>query len=210
MRIILLISLILPLFSCSKQESTTDVYSRWRTHWKNHNGKGIRFNISKKWRIVAGDSQWSEFSKNPMRKSKPLKTKESKTEFNASIKNEISDIEFKKTKKGWKISNIPFPVYLKSTPEQAVNSFIMALEFQRFEILSSLLTEEFRISLSKKELLALFDTGKPEIVQLLDALKKAKGNPIFIKDNSAVFPYSQTKSLKLIREEGGWCIIDPD
>ncbi|MBU1536450.1 hypothetical protein KKF84_14075, partial [Myxococcota bacterium] len=166
--------------------------------------------ISKQWRTISDPEKWHQASGENDRKTVPLPKKDLTIEWTASIEDDMGAISLKKTGKGWRITGVPFPKYSRSTPREAVHSFFYALKFQRLDILSSLLTEEFRITLSKPELKALFDLKKPEIRELLKNLEKAKGNPILVKDRNAVFPYSDTKSLKLVQEEDGWCIVDPD
>jgi hypothetical protein len=209
---ILFIPLILLLHSgCKKEPNVLSSYNRWCNHWKNNNGTGVFKLVHKKLRDGTDAGYWKNASKDPLRKIFYISAKNKKEiQWKSKIKTKVVELKFKKTKNGWKMVTIPFPEYKKNTPKEAIVSFVMALEFQRLDILASLLTDEFRLSLSKKDLKEMFDLKRQEVYNLLTLLKKAVDSPIYISNNTAVLPYTKTKSLKLIRQENGWCIVDPD
>ncbi len=210
MRTFTTLTILALLAACTPKNGARSVYSRWRTSWADRDGAGIHRGLSERWRTISDPERWRQASADKTRKTVPIPSKDVKVEWIASIDSELGPLTMKKTPKGWRFVGAPFPRYSRGTPKEAVTAFIFALKFQRLDILSSLLTEEFRISLSKPELKALFDLKKREIRELLKNLENAKGNPILVQGKNAVFPYSDTKSLKLVQEEDGWCIVDPD
>ena len=208
-RTLFLIPLALSM-ACTPKNDATSVYNRWRADWSAKNGTAIHEALSKRWRTISDAAKWKAAASDQNRKVVAIPQKDITIEWSATVTAELAPLKLKKTKEGWRMVGVSFPKYSRATPREAVTSFIFALRFQRLDVLSTLLTEEFRITLSKKELAARFDLKKPQVKALLDNLEKAKDNPILVKDRNALFPYSDSKSLKLVQEEDGWCIVDPD
>jgi hypothetical protein len=200
---------IMMVSGCRPKPTALSSYDQFIKSWKDSSGASIHRLVSKKWHLASDANYWKYASKDPSRKIVEL-PKKSKPEWTATVDSPTGKVNLKVVNGKWKLVSLPFPNYSRQTPEEAVNSFILALEFSRLEILASLLTEEFRLSLTREELTKLFDLQRPEIQELLGLLKKARGTPVIIREGSAVFPYTSTKSLKLIKQEEGWCIADPD
>ncbi|MGM0596715.1 MAG: hypothetical protein ACQES9_06720 [Myxococcota bacterium] len=197
-------------FSCSRNKCPVDAYQKWAKHWDNKNSAKVHAGLSSHWREITDSSYWNVAMEEAHRKPASLEGQKYKIDREAKVSNEISNFKLIKTKEGWRFAGLPLPVYKKSTPEEAIKSFILAIKFKNYEVLASLLPEKMRVSLSKKDIKQLFSPDNKEILKLIKKLSEYKTFPVIISGNTAVFKYSDNKSMKLVKEDEGWCIIDPD
>ncbi|MBN2722594.1 MAG: hypothetical protein JXR95_00825 [Deltaproteobacteria bacterium] len=208
-KITLSIFVLFLTISCSSGNRPSSVYSNWCQAWKEHHGKEIFRLTSEKNNKINSPEDYKRLSREKVRRCVKIAGK-AKYIYSAELDIEGTSVKLINSSDGWKFTGIPFPEYRNSTPEDTVKSFVRALKFQRVDIISSLLIEEYRVSISPVELAKIFSLKNPRIKSLLSQLEKAKDQIIFINESTAILPYSDVSSLKMKRINDGWFIADPD
>ncbi|PKN23885.1 MAG: hypothetical protein CVU65_13340 [Deltaproteobacteria bacterium HGW-Deltaproteobacteria-22] len=198
------------LGSCSFNSRPVKVYREFTYAWGNHNGRGVHAVVAPALRRTSTPAYWRMTSREPGRKAVGLPSGLIKLQWSATVPVVFSTQIWKYTRNGWRLVSTPFPHYGQETPDRAVVSFTRALEFERFDILAQLLPDELRLAISPEELKKMFNKKRPEIAELLAKLKKAEGTPVLVSGSTAVFPYDTNRRLRLIKQDQGWCIADPD
>lgn len=104
----------------------------------------------------------------------------------------------------WRLCDDPTEVYGQRTPEQTIRSFIRALERRRWDRAAQLLCSRARREATPTALAA-------EAAALAGALRRHLGDQLLWEGEAAVrLPHGERAELRLIREEGLWCVEDPD
>ncbi len=198
------------LGACSLSSRPVKTYREFSYAWSHHNGRAVHRLVSQDRRKTSTPAYWRLTSREPGRRVLPLPTGVIKLQWSATVPVVFSTQVWKYTRHGWRLVSSPFPQYGQETPDRAVVSFTRALEFQRFDVLAQLLPDELRLAISPEDLKKMFDSRRPEIAELLGKLKKAEGTPVLVSGATAVFPYDNNRRLRLIKQDHGWCIADPD
>ncbi len=196
--------------ACSFSSKPVKVYREFTYAWANHNGRGVHAVVAPALRRTSTPAYWRMISREPGRKAVGLPSGLIRLQWSATVPVVFSNQVWKYTRHGWRLVSSPFPQYGQETPDRAVVSFTRALEFERFDVLAQLLPDELRLAISPEELKKMFDLKRPEIADLLSKLKKAEGTPVLVSGATAVFPYDTNRRLRLIKQDNGWCIADPD
>lgn len=203
--------ILLFVIGCAGASRPVRTYRSFTYAWARHDGRAVHATVSDRHRAVFSPAQWARISRDPQRKAVFLPSRGViELVWTARIDTGMGEQNWRYTPRGWRLSSGPFPQYLQDTPDHAVDAFIRAIEFSRFDVLAQLLPDEVRLSLRPEELRALFDRRRPEVAVLLDSLRKAKGMPILVSGNTAAFPYAQNRRLRLVRTDRGWCIAEPE
>lgn len=186
-------------------------YRRFTHAWARHEGRTVHALVSARHRETSSPVLWARASRDPQRKAVFLTTRGIiELIWSAEVKTESLKQHWRYTARGWRLVSAPFPEYLQDTPDHAVEAFIRALEFSRFDVLARLLPDEIRLSLSPQELRTMFDRKRPEVAALLSKLKKVVGFPVLVNGNTATLPYDENRRLRLVRTDRGWCIVEPE
>ncbi|MBU1218854.1 hypothetical protein KKF34_14160 [Myxococcota bacterium] len=197
------------LLACTGNQDAYSTYNNFTKAWKKHDKAGIKKYVATPVLKRYSASTLVMFSKEPDRKPVKISSKSDKKFFTSvTTSSNTMSMVFRDGK--WFFTGLMIPVYSSSTPEETVKSFIKALKFQRIDIISSLLVEDYRLSIKQTELAQIFSLKNPEIKQLLNDLEKAKDTPIITRENTAVLQYSDSKSFKMKRVGSKWLIVDPD
>ena len=196
--------------SCSFSSRPVKVYREFTYAWAHHNGRGVHAVVAPALHKTSTPAYWRMTSREPGRKAVGLPTGTIRLQWSATVPVIFSSQVWKYTQHGWRLVSSPFPQYGQETPDRAVVSFTRALEFERFDVLAQLLPDELRLAMSPEDLKKMFNKKRPEIADLLAKLKKAEGTPVLVSGTTAVFPYDTNRRLRLIKQDHGWCISEPD
>jgi hypothetical protein len=201
---------LLFLGACSFSSRPVKTYREFTYAWSHHNGRRVQALVSDARRKTSTPAYWRMVSREPGREAVALPTGLIRLQWSVTVPVVFSTQVWKYTRHGWRLVSSPFPQYGQETPDRAVVSFTRALEFQRFDVLAQLLPDELRLAISPEDLKKMFDRKRPEIADLIGKLKKAEGTPVLVSGTTAVFPYDTNRRLRLIKQDHGWCIADPD
>ena len=134
------------------------------------------------------------------------------TKIQAEVKygsNETLHLEVEKGR--WKIASDPTDFYSQKTPEDALRSFIRAIERKRYNIVLRFVPARWADAMTVGKLKKQWEGGKQkEVTALLKALKENLKAPIHRSGDRATMPYGEKSEVSFVLEEGVWKIEDPD
>lgn len=112
----------------------------------------------------------------------------------------------------WRVVTDVADYYARGTPRDTVRSFVRALENRRYDVVLALLPRAERERLREDDLRAQWEgPGREEIERLVAALRAAlETSPVEESGERAVLPYGDRFRVVLVREDGSWCIEDPE
>jgi hypothetical protein len=112
----------------------------------------------------------------------------------------------------WRVVTDVADYYARGTPRDTVRSFVRALENRRYDVVLALLPRAERERLREDDLRAQWEgPGREEIERLVAALRAAlETSPVQESGERAVLPYGDRFRVVLVREDGSWCIEDPE
>jgi hypothetical protein len=122
------------------------------------------------------------------------------------------EIVLERTAGGWRVVSDVADYYARGTPREAIRSFVRAIEHQRYDVVLALLPRAERERLTEEGLRAQWDgPGREEVERLVSALRGALAtSPVQESGERAVMPYGDRFRVVLVREDGVWCIEDPE
>ncbi len=112
----------------------------------------------------------------------------------------------------WQVVSEVVDYYARSTPREAVRSFVRAIEHRRYDVALALLPAAEREHLTEEQLRTQWEgEAREEIERLVAALRLALDqSPVQESGDRAVMPYGDRFRVVLVRESGLWCIEDPE
>jgi hypothetical protein len=121
-------------------------------------------------------------------------------------------ISLERDAEGWRVVTEVADYYGRRTPRETVRSFVRAVARRRYDVVVSLLPAAERSRTTAAQLEAQWEgEGREEIARLLAALRRAVVEaPVQETGDRAVLPYGDRFRVVLVRENGLWCIEDPE
>ncbi|MBX7196930.1 MAG: hypothetical protein K1X94_33075 [Sandaracinaceae bacterium] len=121
-------------------------------------------------------------------------------------------IELRHEAGAWHVISEVADYYARSTPREAVRSFVRAIEHRRYDVVLALLPAAERERLTEEGLRTQWEgEAREEIERLVSALRGALAtSPVQETGDRAVMPYGDRFRVVLVRESGLWCIEDPE
>jgi len=111
----------------------------------------------------------------------------------------------------WKLSLDPVSFYSQRTPQEALRSFVRALERRRYKLLLRFVPNQWRKVMTVADSKRLFGKDQLEATQhLIRNLKANLGNKIDVKGDEAHMLYGDSYKVEFKREDGVWKIVDAD
>ncbi|MFH2007209.1 MAG: hypothetical protein ABI333_11530 [bacterium] len=111
----------------------------------------------------------------------------------------------------WKLALDPVSFYSQRTPEEAIRSFVRALQRRRYRILLRFVPNQWRKVMSVQDTQRLFSKEQIEDTrQLIRNLKANLTNKIDVKGDDAYMLYGDSYKVQFKREDGVWKIVDAD
>ncbi len=140
-----------------------------------------------------------------------LRTARGRPELTATMSYGELDDEILLVEEGgeWRIASDPLAFYPQATPEEALRSFLRAVDAERWEVVLRFVPDEYRKHMSAEQVRAEFQGERREQnEEMLERLKNSLRNPIQVEGDQARMPYGDRYEVKFVRENGMWKIED--
>ena len=109
----------------------------------------------------------------------------------------------------WRIRSGGVEPYGRSTPEGAVQTFFLAVEAGRFDVVRTVMPASFQARFERDDALAEhLRKLEPRIVAARAALSTLKALSAQVEGDEARLPYADGRAIVLVREEGAWKVLD--
>jgi hypothetical protein len=110
----------------------------------------------------------------------------------------------------WLFATPVLDFYSQSTPRKALQSFVRAVEAQRWDVVLGLMPDAERGDLTAQTLGKNLLSQSEELERLVALLKASLDSPIEEVADRATMPYGESFTARLVREYGRWKIEDPE
>jgi hypothetical protein len=105
----------------------------------------------------------------------------------------------------WRIAADPLDFYPQGTPQEALRSFVRAVERKRYDVVYRFVPVKFKKALGVGELRARWEGDKrAELAEQLAEVRAHLGDPLDVTGDSARLPLGEKRETRLVREEGVW------
>ena len=107
---------------------------------------------------------------------------------------------------GWRFARDPLDFYPQRAPDEALRSFLRAVERKRWEVLLRFIPQRYRATITADSLRARWGegAGAVELQQQLAQVRAHLDEPLELTGDEARLPVAERKQVKLVREEGVW------
>jgi hypothetical protein len=106
---------------------------------------------------------------------------------------------------GWRFARDPLDLYPQHAPDEALRSFVRAVERKRWEVVLRFIPNRFRATITAATLQASWEgERKPELMAQLAAVKAHLDEPLELAGDEARLPVAERKQAKLVREDNLW------
>ncbi len=108
---------------------------------------------------------------------------------------------------GWRFAHDPLDVYPQQAPDEALRSFLRAVERKRWEVVLRFIPQRYRNTITADALKQRWEGDRAaELKQQLAAVRAHLDEPIELSGDEARLPVGERKQVRLIREDGRWKI----
>lgn len=108
---------------------------------------------------------------------------------------------------GWRFARDPLDLYPQRTPDEALRSFMRAVERKRWDVALRFVPQRYRGTITADSLKARWEGDHAaELKQQLDAVRAHLDEPMELAGDEARLPVGERKQARLIREDGRWKI----
>lgn len=121
---------------------------------------------------------------------------------------EYDTLRLRLTEEGWKITGGVLNVYGQSTPQEALVSFVRAVERKRYDLILRFIPSDYAQHMTPESLQKEFEARAAEISVLLTDLKANLRNPIEERGDRAYLTYGH-RQVRFVLEGDAWKIEDP-
>ena len=106
---------------------------------------------------------------------------------------------------GWRFAKDPLDLYPQRAPDEALRSFVRAVERKRWEVVLRFIPQRFRSTITADSLKERWEgAGAGELKAQLVVVKAHLDEPMELAADEARLPVGERKQVKLVREEGVW------
>jgi hypothetical protein len=106
---------------------------------------------------------------------------------------------------GWRFARDPLDVYPQRAPDEALRSFVRAVERKRWDVVLRFVPQRYRGNITTDTLKERWEGAQvSELQQQLAAVRAHIDEPIELVGDEARLPVGERKQVKLIREDGAW------
>lgn len=110
----------------------------------------------------------------------------------------------------WRIDGDPLSFYPQDTPEQALRSFLRALDLRRWEVVLRFVPEAYAKNMTPEQVREEFEGPNAEENRAMRALLKAETTQTITREgDTARLPFGDRFEVRFLREGGRWKIEDP-
>ncbi len=105
----------------------------------------------------------------------------------------------------WRFAHDPLDVYPQRAPDEALRSFVRAVERKRWDVVLRFIPQRFRATITADTLKERWEgTQAAELQAQLAAVRAHLDEPMELSGDEARLPVGERKQVKLVREEGLW------
>jgi hypothetical protein len=106
---------------------------------------------------------------------------------------------------GWRFAKDPLDVYPQRAPDEALRSFVRAVERKRWDVVLRFIPQKFRAAITADTLKERWEGAQAaELAAQLAAVKAHLDEPMELAGDEARLPVGERKQVKLVREDGLW------
>src|SRR5262245_10384097 len=106
---------------------------------------------------------------------------------------------------GWRIARDPLDFYPQRAPDEALRSFLRAVERQRWDVVLRFIPQRFRNTITSDTLKQRWEGPQAaELRAQLTVVRAHLDEPMELAGDEARLPVGERKQVKLVREEGLW------
>jgi hypothetical protein len=106
---------------------------------------------------------------------------------------------------GWRFARDPLDIYPQRAPDEALRSFVRAVERKRWDVVLRFIPQRYRSTITADSLKERWEgAGAAELKAQLVVVKAHLDEPIELTGDEARLPVGERKQVKLVREEGLW------
>lgn len=110
----------------------------------------------------------------------------------------------------WRIDGDPLSFYPQDTPEQALRSFLRALDLRRWEVVLRFVPDAYAKTMTPEQVREEFEgTNAEENRAMRELLKAQTAATITREGDTARMPFGDRFEVRFLREGGRWKIEDP-
>lgn len=105
----------------------------------------------------------------------------------------------------WRFARDPLDFYPQRAPDEALRSFLRAVEHKRWDVVLRFVPDKYRAQVTADAVRDRWEgERKPELAQQLAQVRAHLSEPIEIAGDEARLVVAERKQVKLVREDGVW------
>jgi hypothetical protein len=106
---------------------------------------------------------------------------------------------------GWRFARDPLDLYPQHAPDEALRSFVRAVERKRWEVVLRFIPNRYRATVTAESLQQSWEgERRKELLAQLTAVKAHLDEPLELAGDEARLPVAERKQAKLVREDNLW------
>lgn len=108
---------------------------------------------------------------------------------------------------GWRFARDPLDLYPQRAPDEALRSFVRAVERKRWDVVLRFIPQKYRNTITAETLQKSWEgERRTELMAQLATARAHLDEPIELVGDEARLPLGERKQAKLVREDGVWKI----
>ena len=108
---------------------------------------------------------------------------------------------------GWRFARDPLDLYPQHAPDEALRSFVRAIERKRWDVVLRFIPQKYRNTITAETLQKSWEgERRAELMAQLATARAHLDEPIELVGDEARLPLGERKQAKLVREDGAWKI----
>lgn len=108
---------------------------------------------------------------------------------------------------GWRFARDPLELYPQRAPDEALRSFVRAIERKRWDIVLRFIPQKYRNTITAETLQKSWEgERRNELMAQLATARAHLDEPIELVGDEARLPLGERRQVKLVREDGVWKI----
>jgi hypothetical protein len=105
----------------------------------------------------------------------------------------------------WRIARDPLDFYPQHTPEEALRSFVRAVENRRYDVVLRFVPARYRATITVDKLRERWEGGaRDELYAELQSVRAHLGEPVEASGDEARLTVGERKQARLVLEDGAW------
>lgn len=108
----------------------------------------------------------------------------------------------------WRLARDPLDFYPQGTPEDALRSFVRAVDHHRYETLLAFVPEKYRGAITVEKLRDQWEgERRADLQRQLGEVRSHLGDRLELSGEEARLPLGERKQARLLKESGGWKVL---